>query len=87
MSTAVVRSLRIPFPKESRTRLKNHFYAFSDTQISGYNLPCISEQATTDYRMPENGESTRIPSHRLSNIRVPKNRNRPEFHVPRNGHP
>ncbi len=33
--------LRVPFSKEHGTRLKNSFYAFSDTLVSGYSLSFI----------------------------------------------
>jgi len=35
------RGVRVPFSKEPGTRLKNHFWAFSDTLVSEYNLSFI----------------------------------------------
>jgi len=49
---AAGRSVRVPFPKESGTRLKNRFCVFLDTQMSGYNLSSILEQVTKRSRIP-----------------------------------
>ncbi len=38
--------------KEPGTRLKNRFYVFLDTEMSGYNLSSILEQVTTGFRVP-----------------------------------
>ena len=64
-----------PFLKEPETRLKNRFYVFLDTQMSGYNLSSILEHATTGCRVSGNGKPTRIPSPKSFSARVPKKRN------------
>ncbi len=78
--------LRVPFLKEPETCLKNRFYAFLDTQMSGYNLSSILEQVTTASRFPENGEPIRIPKKRNPKRRVdfrfsssPERETRPGF--------
>jgi hypothetical protein len=53
--------LRVPFLKELRTCLKDHFCVFLDTQMSGYNLSFILEQVTSGSRVLENGEPIRVP--------------------------
>jgi hypothetical protein len=77
------------------------FLCILGTLMSEYNLPSTFEQITTGSRVPENGEPTRVPgsrvpsngeparisSLRLSEDRVPKNRNPPGFRVLRKGEP
>jgi hypothetical protein len=54
--------LRASFSKEAGTCLKNHFCAFSDTLVFGYNISSILEEVTTGSRVPENGEPAEISS-------------------------
>jgi hypothetical protein len=84
--------LRIPFLKELGTCLKNRFYAFLDTHMSGYNLSSILEQVNTGSHFPENGEPIRIPTKkeleaqsRFQVLEFLGTGNPPRFRVPRNG--
>ncbi len=47
--------LRVPFPKEPGTRLKNRFSIFLDMKMSGCNLSSILEQITTGSRVLRTG--------------------------------